>query len=177
MYVTLHCKSKRVTEGHHASPYCIPTTNFNKTIFSLIGQRILPQLSTAAELLRRNVLPSIAYICGRQRCHFPKHGPNANAGPHRYNVNPRLPHKHNKETNSQKLLHVVTVVCLPMLSVTSYYAASTCRMTDLQKGAVVPKLLSADPKGSATCSQMIHGYISVTTTSTFTFLIKGIMFC
>jgi hypothetical protein len=93
---------------------------------------LLSQFSTAAELLRRNVLPSIAYICGRQRFHFPNIGPNANAGAHKYNANPSLPHKHNKETKSRQLFHVVIVVCLPMMSVTSYYAASTCRMTDLR---------------------------------------------
>jgi len=176
MFVTQHCKSKCITEGHHASQYWIPATNFNKIIFSLISRRILPRISTSAELLRRNVLPSVAYICGRLRCHFPKHGPNANAGPYKYNANPRLLHKHNKETKSQQLLHIVIVVCLPMLSVTSYYASSTCRMTDLRKGAVVEKQWSAGPMGSATCSQIIHGYISVTTTSMLTFLSKGIKF-
>jgi hypothetical protein len=42
--------------------------------------------------------------------------------------------------------------------------------------AVVPKLCSAGPKGSATSSQGIRGYISVVSTLTFTYvLIKAII--
>jgi len=37
---------------------------------------------------------------------------------------------------------------------------------------VVPKVCSADPKGSATISQGIHGYISVMATLKFDVLLK-----
>ena len=43
---------------------------------------------------------------------------------------------------------------------------------------VVTKVHSADPKGSMTISQRIHGYISLVAVLKFTdFLVKGIMLC
>jgi hypothetical protein len=47
-----------------------------------------------------------------------------------------------------------------------------------QQSAVLSKVCSADPKGSATISRGIRGYISVTATFKFTYsFIEGIMFC
>jgi hypothetical protein len=48
----------------------------------------------------------------------------------------------------------------------------------LSPKAVVPKVCSADPKGSASSSQGIRGYVSVMVALKVTYsLIKGIMFC
>jgi len=57
-------------------------------------------------------------------------------------------------------------------------AASVLRLCEANP--VVPKFLSADPKGSSTISQGIRGYISVMVALKviiFLFLIKGIMLC
>ena len=50
--------------------------------------------------------------------------------------------------------------------------------TTLPSTPVLPTVCSAEPKGTATFSQGIHGYICATVILKFTyFLIKGIMFC
>jgi hypothetical protein len=50
-----------------------------------------------------------------------------------------------------------------------------CLFSDDASRTVAPKVCSVDPKGSATSSQGVRGYISVMATLKCTY--KGIMFC
>jgi hypothetical protein len=86
-----------------------------------------------------------------------------------FSVTLRLLHA-NRQTNTEVNVRIFALFDVSALKILFHNTGMSSR-------SVVPKACSAGPKGSATSSQGIHEYVSVTGTLKFTyFLSKGIMF-